>query len=88
MERKSAGETVAHRVRRYGGVCNVGTRPTVDGRERTVETWLADFDGDLYGRELTVEFHRFLRPERKFPDLEALRRQVEADRKSAMELLL
>lgn len=53
-----------------------------------METWLADFDGDLYGRELTVEFHRFLRPERKFPDLEALRRQVEADRKSAMELLL
>lgn len=74
--------------RLYSGVCNVGTRPTVEGHSRTVETWLADFNGDLYGRELTVEFHRFLRPERKFPDLEALRRQVEADRKSAMELLL
>jgi riboflavin kinase/FMN adenylyltransferase len=66
------------------GVCNVGVRPTVDGRERTVETWLADFDGDLYGRTLTVEFCRFLRPEQKFPDLEALRRQVETDREAAL----
>ncbi|MBQ6177745.1 MAG: riboflavin kinase, partial [Bacteroidales bacterium] len=73
---------------RYSGVCNVGTRPTVDGGERTVETWLADFDGNLYGKELTVEFCRFLRPEQKFPDLDALRRQVETDRKTAMELLL
>jgi riboflavin kinase/FMN adenylyltransferase len=68
----------------YTGVCNVGTRPTVDGHERTVETWLFDFDGDLYGRKLTLEFRRFLREERKFPDLESLRRQVELDRIAAM----
>ena len=84
----SEAASVAHTVRRCSGVCNVGTRPTVDGGERTVETWLADFDGDLYGKELTVEFCRFLRPEQKFPDLDALRRQVETDRKTAMELLL
>ncbi len=76
--------SVAHTVRRYSGVCNVGTRPTVDGRERTVETWLDGFDGDLYGKELTVEFCRFLRPEQKFPDLDSLRRQVEADREAAL----
>ncbi len=86
--RGTVGDPVAHTVRRYSGVCNVGTRPTVDGGERTVETWLADFDGNLYGKELTVEFCRFLRPEQKFPDLDALRRQVETDRKTAMELLL
>ena len=84
----SEAASVAHTVRRYSGVCNVGTRPTVNGRERTVETWLADFDGDLYGRELTVEFRRFLRPEQKFADLEALRRQVELDRKTALRSLL
>ena len=66
------------------GVCNVGVRPTVDGRERTVETWLDGFDGNLYGQELTVEFCRFLRPEQKYPDLDALRRQVEADREAAL----
>lgn len=84
---------VAHTVRRYGeglerrlysGVCNVGTRPTVEGHSRTVETWLDGFEGDLYGRELTVSFHRFLREERRFPDLEALRRQVALDREAAL----
>ena len=79
--------SVAHTVRRYSGVCNVGTRPTVDGQSRTVETWLFDFDGDLYGKDLTLEFYRFLRPEQKFPDLETLRRQVERDRACALEVL-
>ena len=74
-------------IRRFNGVCNVGTRPTVDGRERTVETWLFDFEGDLYGKELTLEFCRFLRPEQRFSDLEALRRQVELDRACALEVL-
>ena len=41
------------------------------------------FDGDLYGKELIVKFCRFLRPEQKFPDLDSLRRQVEADREAA-----
>ena len=68
----------------YPGVCNIGVRPTVDGRERTVETWLDGFDGELYGKTLTLEFCRFLRPEQKFPDLEALRRQVLQDRARAM----
>ena len=85
--------TVERTVRRYGegaerrlysGVCNVGTRPTVGGHLRTVETWLEGFEGDLYGRELTLEFFRFLRPEQSFPDLEALRRQVEADKAAAL----
>ena len=66
------------------GVCNVGTRPTVGGHRRTVETWLAGFDGDLYGRELSLEFCRFLRPEQSFPDLEALREQVERDKAAAL----
>ena len=55
--------------RTYTGVCNIGLRPTVGGDHRTVETWLDGFDGDLYGRELRVDFCRYLRPEQKFPDL-------------------
>lgn len=66
------------------GVCNVGTRPTVGGHRRTVETWLEDFDGDLYGQKLTLDFYRFLRPEQSFPDLEALRAQVERDKTAAL----
>lgn len=55
-------------------VTNLGVRPTVDGGDQvTAEPWLLDFDGDLYGKEVRIEFHRFLRPERKFPSLDALR---------------
>lgn len=66
------------------GICNVGTRPTVGGHHRTVETWLDGFEGELYGRQLTVDFHRRLREERKFDSLEALRQQVERDKAAAL----
>ena len=60
----------------YTGVCNVGCKPTVRGDRVTVETWLSDFAGDLYGRELTVEFYKYLRPERKFDDLDELKEEI------------
>lgn len=61
----------------YLAVTNVGNRPTVGGSHVTVEPWLLDFDGDLYGKELTLEFHKFLRPEEKFPSLEALKAEIQ-----------
>lgn len=63
----------------YPAVTNVGTRPTVSGAGITVETWILDFSGDLYNREITLEFHRFLRPEEKFPNLEALQAAIRRD---------
>ena len=57
-------------------VTNVGTRPTVSGGYVTVEPWILDFDGDLYGKTVTLEFHSFLRPEQKFDSLEALREEI------------
>lgn len=62
--------------RKYPAVTNIGTRPTVNGTGITVEPWLLDFEGDLYGRELKLEFYKFLRPERKFPSLEALQAEI------------
>ena len=62
--------------KRYPAVTNVGTRPTVSGSGITVEPWILDFAGDLYDREIRVEFYRFLRPEMKFPDLESLRQEI------------
>ena len=64
---------------RYMAVANVGRRPTVNGHRLTIEPWILDFQGDLYGREIRLEFCRFIRPEEKFGSLEALRRQVLAD---------
>ncbi len=57
-------------------VTNIGSRPTVGGHRITVEPWLLDFEGDLYGKTLTLEFFAFLRPERKFKDLQALRLEI------------
>lgn len=56
-------------------VTNVGVRPTVSSAGQTVivEPWILDYRGDLYGRDIRVEFHARLRPERKFPSLQALR---------------
>lgn len=64
---------------RYPAATNVGVRPTVDGRRLTVETHLLDFEADLYGQELKVEFVSRLRPEMKFSGLEALKAQIQAD---------
>ena len=60
----------------YLAVTNIGNRPTVGGHRTTVEPWLLDFDGDLYGKALTLSFHAFLRPEQKFPDLDALKAEI------------
>ncbi len=65
--------------KRYCAVTNVGTRPTVGGSGVTVEPWILDFSGDLYGREITLEFYKFLRPERQFPTLDALQAAVRAN---------
>lgn len=63
----------------YPAVTNVGTRPTVNGEGVTVEPWILDFAGDLYGKEITLEFNRFLRPETKFDGLGALQAQIHQD---------
>ena len=60
----------------YLAVTNIGSRPTVGGHRVTVEPWLLDFSGDLYGKELTLQFHAFLRPERKFESLPELQEEI------------
>lgn len=62
--------------RRLPAVVNIGSRPTVGGTHVTVEPWILDFDGDLYGRTLRLEFYTFLRPERKFDSLDELRAAI------------
>lgn len=58
-------------------VTNVGNRPTVDeGLELTIEGFILDFDGDLYGQKIQMEFYRYLREERKFPNFEALKAEI------------
>ena len=63
----------------YMAVTNVGTRPTVNGHHITVEPWILDFEGDLYGKTITLLFHEFLRPEQKFDSLDELKQQIHTD---------
>ncbi len=71
----------------WNGVANLGLRPTVGGDKRLLEVHLPGFSGDLYGKNLEVRFEKHLRPEMKFPSLEALREQISRDVRAAMESL-
>jgi riboflavin kinase/FMN adenylyltransferase len=61
------------------GIANLGVRPTVDGSNRILEVHIFDFSGDLYGREINIEFVSFLRAEMRFASLDALRDQIQQD---------
>lgn len=63
----------------YVAVTNIGSRPTVQGHQVRVESWILNFKGDLYGRELSLEFYKFLRPEKRFDSLEQMRIQINQD---------
>lgn len=65
--------------RRLAAATNVGVRPTVNGSGVTVEAHLLDFDDDIYGEEVRLEFLQRIRPEMKFPGLDALKAQIRAD---------
>ncbi|MCD8125488.1 MAG: riboflavin biosynthesis protein RibF [Lachnospiraceae bacterium] len=74
---------------RFQGIANVGVRPTVSGGNGTaaagVETSIFDFHEDVYGRRVRVNLRHFIRPEKRFPSLEALREQVERDKEIVRE---
>lgn len=73
LTRIKLGKTIKY------GVTNIGMRPTVNSAEPVCETHILDFEGDLYGKYLTVEFIKFLRSERKFNSLEELSAQITQD---------
>jgi riboflavin kinase/FMN adenylyltransferase len=70
----------------HAGLTNIGTRPTFDETDVTVETYLLGFAGDLYGARVRLAFVQRLRDERRFDDVDALRAQMEADQRWAERL--
>jgi len=73
--------------RKYGGVANFGRRPTFDKKDVLLEVHIFDFEGDIYGQPIVVSFISFLRPEMKFPGLDALKAQIARDSEAARALL-
>ena len=66
---------------------NIGTRPTFDGHQQTLEVNIFDFDDDLYGREISVSFVQRLRDEKYFDSPEALIHQLRIDSQQAKHIL-
>ena len=71
----------------YNAITNIGSNPTFNAGKTTVETYIMDFDRDIYSKEMTVEFVSFIRSDKKFSSLEDLTRQIEKDEKRAREIL-
>ncbi|MCK8493395.1 MULTISPECIES: bifunctional riboflavin kinase/FAD synthetase [Spirosoma] len=78
---------VLHDEQVHGGMLNIGFRPTVAGTHQTIETYIFDFDKDIYGEHMTLRFREFLRPEQKFDGLPALVAQLKKDEQTARALL-
>lgn len=72
----------------YSGVTNIGVNPTVNGTRKIVETYLFDFDGDVYGKDVVTWVFKFIRAERKFEDVGALQKQLISDANSSREYFL
>ncbi|MBP3703008.1 MAG: bifunctional riboflavin kinase/FAD synthetase [Lachnospiraceae bacterium] len=72
----------------YPGVTNIGKKPTIkEYQEIGVETFLFDFDKDIYGKEIRVKLYRFLRPEQKFSGLDELKKNMFQDKENARSVL-
>ena len=80
---------LVHRNKSHAGVANLGTRPTVDAQslQPSLEVHLFDFQGDLYGETIEVQFVSHLRAEQKFESLEQLKGQIQRDAVQARTLL-
>lgn len=71
----------------FGGMLNIGYRPTFGGTQKRVEVNIFDFDRDIYGQEIRVEFFHKIRSEIKFQNIGALKEQLHSDKKEALAIL-
>lgn len=71
----------------FYGMMNIGTNPTVDGKEQSIEVHFFDFDKDLYGKKLKIELLERLRDESKFESLQSLQTQLKIDKENALKFI-
>lgn len=70
------------------GITSIGTNPTVGGNEKTIETHFLNFDKNLYGKEITIDFIKYIRGEETFDSIETLRQEIQKDENFAKQFLL
>lgn len=78
---------VKHDNQYYGGMLNIGNRPTINGSNETIEVNIFDFDKNIYGDVIEVEFIKRMREEQKFENLHALKEQLNQDKSKAIQIL-
>ena len=71
----------------YGAVTNVGKNPTFGNKERSIETFIISFTGNIRGDDITIEWLEKLRDEKRFDTIEALKAQIQKDIQSAKEIV-
>lgn len=72
----------------YAGISNIGVNPTVEtGNKPKIETYLMDFDGDIYGKRITVSFYAMIRREQKFENADALKEKMKIDLEKAKKII-
>jgi len=79
--------TVQYEHQRFNGMLYIGNRPTVQGTRRNIEVNIFDFNKDIYGESLTIYFHKLIRRDSKFGDLEELKNQLHLDKAEALKIL-
>jgi riboflavin kinase/FMN adenylyltransferase len=79
--------TVQHEHDQYGGMLYIGYRPTINGTRLNIEVNIFNFNKEIYGESITVNFHKLIRADAKFTDLEQLKQQLKIDQQMALEVL-
>jgi len=79
--------TISYNHQKYNGMLYIGNRPTVQGMKRNIEVNIFDFDDDIYGESLTINFHKLIRRDTRFSDLEELKNQLHRDKEAALKIL-
>jgi riboflavin kinase/FMN adenylyltransferase len=75
-------------AQKFRTMINIGVRPTVDGKNLSIEAHILDFNSDLYGRKIELQLCHFLRNEQKFDGIEALKIQLENDKLNTLQVLI
>ncbi|MEY4876234.1 MAG: hypothetical protein RL708_1383, partial [Bacteroidota bacterium] len=72
----------------FNGMLNIGFKPTIDGKERTIEVNIFDFNFDIYEEQIKVFFHTYIRDEKKFESLDALKNQLLQDKETVKNFFI
>lgn len=80
--------TMEWNSKQYNGILNIGTRPTIHGKDLRIEIHLLDFNKNLYGETVSIKPLLFLRKEKKFEKTEELQQQINADKAIAIKYFL